>query len=71
MELSKYFIIKGYFLFGYKDNGKYKSIEKWFSFSKCELEEIDNDFKYFLRSEEKESVTTLCPRNLYSKELKV
>jgi hypothetical protein len=68
-DLAKYFTFRGYFVITHRVNNKPIQKFKKFNFSKCNDEELDIDFKSLLKDQKMfNNKTTLCPRNLYSKE---
>jgi hypothetical protein len=65
-KLSKYFKLYGQLYLSSKELSV--GVQKTFNFSKCESEQLDDDYKDYLGRAFAGEVTTLCPRNLYFKE---
>jgi hypothetical protein len=67
-DLAKYFTLRGFLIIIQRENTKVQ-IVKEFAFSKCNAEELDDDFKFHLNDKNLYyNKTTLCPKNLYSKD---
>jgi hypothetical protein len=66
-ERTQYFKLEGYLMLSYYKIDRLIQISKFFSFSKCEPSEVDEDYKVWFNTFYND--TALCPRNLYSPEI--
>jgi hypothetical protein len=67
-DLAKYFTLRGFLIIVQRENNKIQMFKE-LTFSKCKAEELDDDFISRLKNQNLfYNKTTLCPKNLYSKD---
>jgi hypothetical protein len=65
-ELLEYFKLNGTFQFNYKENGILKNLQKKLIYSKCEAQDLDEDYKAYFNEYNINIETAVCIGNLYS-----